>query len=202
LRKLLPKFNSKYSIEKSILTIITDGYSHQGDLLQQTREEQDSVDSQRDNDMGWRTPMLRQLIDPYSKRVYDLSEHGGYSSNSFKTTQNLLEWISIECNVIVTGYFVLTKKRDLYDLLSHINPLLSYDDVWKEVRKTGYVLPCLGYNKLFITSASAIGVEGNDELSDDLVDAKKTRVMAAFKRNQKSKTTSRFLTNEFIKEIA
>ena len=36
----------------------------------------------------------------------------------------------------------------------------------------------------------------------ELVDAKKSRIMSAFKRNQKSKTTSRFLTNEFIKEIA
>jgi hypothetical protein len=47
-----------------------------------------------------------------------------------------------------------------------------------------------------------LGLTGDDELGDDFIDAKKVRVMAAFKRNQKSKTTSRFLTNEFIKEIA
>jgi hypothetical protein len=76
------------------------------------------------------------------------------------------------------------------------------DEIWRQVRKTGYVVECHGYNKLFITSTNAIGVSGDEELSDDLVDAKKTRVLAAFKRNQKSKTTSRFLTNEFIKEIA
>jgi hypothetical protein len=64
------------------------------------------------------------------------------------------------------------------------------------------VVNCHGYNKLFITSASSIGTEGTDELDEELVDAKKVRVLAAFKRNQKSKTTSRFLTNEFIKEIA
>ena len=40
------------------------------------------------------------------------------------------------------------------------------------------------------------------DIADTIIDAKKVRVMAAFKRNQKSKTTSRFLTNEFIKEIA
>jgi hypothetical protein len=43
---------------------------------------------------------------------------------------------------------------------------------------------------------------GDDELDDELIGANKNRVMAAFKRNQKGKTTSRFLTNEFIKEIA
>jgi len=64
------------------------------------------------------------------------------------------------------------------------------------------VVNCHGYNKLFITAASAIGTEGTDELDDEFIDAKKVRVLAAFKKNQKSKTTSRFLTNEFIKEIA
>jgi len=34
------------------------------------------------------------------------------------------------------------------------------------------------------------------------VGANKNRITAAFKRNQRGKTTSRFLTNEFIKEIA
>ena len=71
-----------------------------------------------------------------------------------------------------------------------------------QCRKTGMVVNCHGYNKLFITAASSIGTEGSDELDEELVDAKKVRVLAAFKKNQKSKTTSRFLTNEFIKEIA
>jgi hypothetical protein len=35
-----------------------------------------------------------------------------------------------------------------------------------------------------------------------MIGAKKSSLMAAFKKNQRSKTTSRFLTNEFIKEIA
>lgn len=59
-----------------------------------------------------------------------------------------------------------------------------------------------GYNKLFLTASTTLTVQGEDGLSDDLVDAQKGRITSAFKRNQKSKTTSRFLTNEFIKEIA
>jgi len=205
LRKLLPKFNAQYSIEKSILTIITDGYSHQGDFLDKSTEEYEVIKSQQTEQDSWRTPQSREIIDPYSKKVYAYSTDTGYSGrNGFKNTQNLLDWLSKECNVTVTGYFVLGKKRDMMDLLYVANDKLSSisDEIWRQVRKTGYVVECHGYNKLFITSTNAIGVSGDDELSDDLVDAKKTKVMAAFKRNQKSKTTSRFLTNEFIKEIA
>ena len=71
-----------------------------------------------------------------------------------------------------------------------------------EIRKNGLVVDCHGYNKMFLTATSSLGVDGSDELDNDLVDAKKSKVMAAFKRNQKAKTTSRFLTNEFIKEIS
>jgi len=39
-------------------------------------------------------------------------------------------------------------------------------------------------------------------LDDELVGAKKATIMSRFKKNQKNKSTSRFLTNEFIKEIA
>jgi hypothetical protein len=203
---MLPKFNTQYSIEKSILTIITDGYSHQGDFLDKSKEEYDVIKSQEsDGEYSWRTPHSREIIDPYSKKVYDYSTDTGYGGrNGFKNTQNLLDWLSKECNVTVTGYFVLGKKRDMIDLLYLADDKLTSisDEIWRQVRKTGYVVECHGYNKLFITSTNAIGVSGDEELSDDLVDAKKTRVLAAFKRNQKSKTTSRFLTNEFIKEIA
>lgn len=208
MRNLLPKFNKKYNIEKSILTVITDGYSHRADLLQKSSEEIKVIESQRDDDNYWRTPASREIIDPYSKRVHDfeIGTSSYYGSNSFRNTANLLDWLSKECGVIVTGYFVLGKKRDIYNLMSDAtdgqNINYDADDVWKNIRKTGYILNCHGYNKLFITSASAISVEGNDELDDELVDAKKTRVLAAFKKNQKSKNTSRFLTNEFIKEIA
>ena len=207
MRNLLPKFNNQYNIEKSILTVITDGYSHRADLLGKTAEENKIIEEQQgDDDYYWRTPISREIIDPYSKRIHDYEKGKGYGSNSFRNTANLLEWLSKECGVIITGYFVLGKKRDIYNLMHDAtegqNIQYDVDDVWKDIRKGGYILNCHGYNKLFITSASAIGVDGNDELDDDLVDAKKTRVLAAFKRNQKSKNTSRFLTNEFIKEIA
>jgi hypothetical protein len=92
----------------------------------------------------------------------------------------------------------------MYGLLPYTNEHrgLDYDTTWKEIRKNGLVLTAKGYNKLFLAAGNNLGTEGSDELGDEFIDAKKVRVMAAFKRNQKSKTTSRFLTNEFIKEIA
>ena len=42
----------------------------------------------------------------------------------------------------------------------------------------------------------------NDELSDDLIGAKKSTLLSNFKKNRSGKVGSRFLTNEFIKEIA
>ena len=56
--------------------------------------------------------------------------------------------------------------------------------------------------KLFLVASNNLNASGDDELSDELEGAKKGRILTAFKKNQKSKTTSRFLTNEFIKEIA
>ena len=50
--------------------------------------------------------------------------------------------------------------------------------------------------------ASNLGTEGTDSLDDELIGAKKSTILSKFKKNQSAKTTSRFLTNEFIKEIA
>ena len=203
LRKLLPAFQKKYNIEKSILTVITDGYSHGGQLFEKDDSEDAVIKEQEGDEWSYRTLKKRELIDPFTKRVYPYSENSGYTSRgAFRQTQNLLEWLSIECNVTITGYFVFARKQDSYGVLNEVAPELDYDDSWKEIKKTGLVVKCHGYNKLFLTSSTLLNASGDDELSDDLVDAKKVRVMAAFKRNQKSKTTSRFLTNEFIKEIA
>ena len=210
LRQLLPEFNKQYGIEKSILTVITDGYSHGADFLNRTTEEkEDMVEQEKncsdDDGYSWRVEKSRDLIDPYSNKVFPLQDKTSYySRNEFSTTQNLLEWLSETCNVTVTGYFILDKKNDMYGVLPYTNEHrgLDYDNTWKEIRKNGLVLTAKGYNKLFLAAGNNLGTEGSDELGDEFIDAKKVRVMAAFKRNQKSKTTSRFLTNEFIKEIA
>ena len=105
----------------------------------------------------------------------------------------------------MTGYFVFSSKRDWSQVAETIVPNTNWEDrnkLWNDMRKTGAIVKVKGYNKLFLTSASNLATTGDDELDDEFVGANKNRITAAFKRNQKGKSTSRFLTNEFIKEIA
>lgn len=208
MRVLLPEFNKKYGIEKSILTVITDGYSHQGSLYDRNTAENDDWDKQwksieDDSEYVYRSSVTqtRELIDPFTKKVYTFTSEKGWDRNDFKRTQNILNWISDTTGVTVTGYFVVGKKHEAMNVLQYATGK-SHEEDWAEIRKVGKVYSVHGYNKLFITSSNALRVDGTDELDEELVDAKKVRILAAFKKNQKSKTTSRFLTNEFIKEIA
>jgi len=204
MRKLLPEFNKNYNIEKSILTVITDGESHPTPMLKNTEEENIQVAEQSDpnDEYSWRTTQKKELIDPYNRRVYTVSDNEYYN---FKQTQNLLEWIADSCDTINTGYFIVGKKHEAIDILEKSGvpgAYMTHERDWSDIRKFGKVYSVKGYNKLFITSTQNLAVKGEDELDDDLVDATKGKIKGAFLRNQKGKTTSRFLTNEFIKEIA
>ena len=151
----------------------------------------------------------RDIIDPINGKVYKyLSAKDRWDRNDFDQTQNLLDWVGQTTGAIVTGYFVCG-KNDMTNLLMVIGHETykdyNYDKqnaMWKEDRNNGVVIETKGYNKLFLTAASNLGAGGDDTLDDDLIGAKKSTLTARFKKNQKSKTTSRFLTNEFIKEIA
>ena len=209
MRGLLPKFNKAYGIEKSILTVITDGYSHSANILDMTDEEREEQKSQIGDDYDYRAKKERDIIDPINGRVYDYSSTEGYGRESFAQTQNLLDWLTQTTGVTVTGYFVCGKKGDMTQLLQAVKheTCENYDyekqgQMWREARNNGLVIQTHGYNKLFLTAASALATEGEDSLDDELIGAKKSTLTARFKKNQRSKSTSRFLTNEFIKEIA
>ena len=212
MRKLLPEFNSAYQIEKSILTIITDGYSHNTSLLEAVDKDAKYDWAKTAGVDSWDINEMVELIDPYENKVYPYSEMkraGRYRhsyGNDFKKTQNLLSWLSKTCNVTVTGFFCLEKKNEMADIMQFTDLKDSFWDMdrqlWAEVRKNGLVVNAHGYNKLFLTATSRLGTEGSDSLDSEIVGEKKSKVMAAFKRNQRAKTTSRFLTNEFIKEIS
>ena len=210
MRGLLPKFNKAYGIEKSILTVITDGYSHNANILGQDDAELADYEEQLGDERSWNVKKQRDIIDPINGKVYDYAlPCDGWNGNDFEKTQNLLDWISKTTGVIVTGYFVCGRKGDMTNLLSVIGheAYTGYNNdkqnaLWKEARNNGVIIQAKGYNKLFVTAASNLATDGEDTLDDDLIGAKKSTIMAKFKKNQRSKTTSRFLTNEFIKEIA
>ena len=208
MRKFLPEFNKKYNVEKSILTVITDGFSHSSDLLRQDDAERKDVRDQIGDE--WRYNSQRYILDPYSNKTFIYEDKSGdnyYSRNDFDNTQNILEWLSATCNVTITGYFIFSTKRDWMNVADVLTKGtgMYYDEqskMWNDMKKTGSVIKVKGYNKLFLTAASNLATTGDDELDDEFVGANKNRITAAFKRNQRGKTTSRFLTNEFIKEIA
>lgn len=202
MRVLIPEFTSEYGIEKSILTVITDGYSHRSHCFRESDTEYEEIKEQQDGDDSyWRSKKKRYLIDPYHNKSYIYYDSDCSGNSSFNQTQNILEWISAETGCIVTGYFVLGRKQDLWEMKYNL-PSMDIDSTWRAIRKEGVAVNCKGYNKLFLTSSNALSVAGDSELDDDLAGASKRKLLGAFKRNQKSKTTSRFLTNEFIKEIA
>lgn len=211
MRGIIPQFNKAYGIEKSILTVITDGYSHGADILNMSDEEAAEQKEQMGDALDrWDCTMERDIIDPINGRVFPYeSKERRYYRNDFEKTQNLLDWISKTTGVTVTGYFVCGKKGDMVNLLQSCGKIdHSYDHdgsiqtMWTKARKEGVVIKTHGYNKLFLTSSSNLGAEGTESLDDDLIGAKKSTILSKFKKNQNAKTTSRFLTNEFIKEIA
>ena len=204
MRKFLPEFNRQYGIEKSILTIITDGFSFRSDFFDESEAESEDFKAQAGDDYWYSAKRERSFIDPYINKNFLYTTNSRYGRNDFEKTQNILEWLSETCNVTVTGYFVFTKKRDFQSMGEYIIPNFwaEVDGLWKDMRKSGVVVDTRGYNKLFLTTASNLATTGDDELGEEFIGANKNRVTAAFKRNQKGKSTSRFLTNEFIKEIA
>jgi hypothetical protein len=204
LRTILPEFNAKYQVEKSILTIITDGFSFQSDYFKESEKEREDFSAQAGDDYYWSHKRERYFVDPFTNKNFAYSTSGNRYRNEFEVTQNLLEWLSETTNVTITGYFVFTKKRDFQQMGEYIMPDFWHkqESLWKEMRKSGVVIDTKGYNKLFLTTASNLATTGDDELDTDLIGANKNRVTAAFKRNQRGKSTSRFLTNEFIQEIA
>lgn len=210
MRGLLPKFNKAYGIEKSIMTVITDGYSHSADILKLTDEEQKEQREQMGEGDSWDFGQERDIIDPINGRVYPYEvKERRYYRNDFKKTQNILDWVSKTTGVTVTGYFVCGRKGDMISLLQSCGEIENtYDHdgtiqtMWTKARKEGVVIKVHGYNKLFLTSASNLGTDGTESLDDELIGAKKATILSKFKKNQSAKSTSRFLTNEFIKEIA
>ena len=210
MRGLLPKFNKAYGIEKSILTVITDGFSHSADILNLNDEERAEQREQMGDGDSWDFSQERDIIDPINGRVYPYEvKERRYYRNDFKKTQNLLDWVSKTTGVTVTGYFVCGRKGDMISLLQSCGEIENtYDHdgtiqtMWTKARKEGVVIKVHGYNKLFLTSASNLGTDGTESLDDELIGAKKATILSRFKKNQNAKSTSRFLTNEFIKEIA
>ena len=146
MRKFLPEFNKKYNIEKSILTVITDGFSHSSDLLRQDDAERKDVKDQIGDE--WRYNSQRYILDPYSNKTFIYEDKSGdnyYSRNDFDNTQNILEWLSATCNVTIKKYFIFSTKRDWMNVADVLTKGtgMYYDEqsrMWNDMKKTGSVI--------------------------------------------------------------
>lgn len=187
-RYTLPKLQKSWGVDLMNATFITDGYSH-------AYEGFNFGGSQYGND--------RYITDKVSRKTYKYDVGGG---NGFMRTCNLIDWMKSETGVNVNGYFILGKKQEYNNLKGCMNDgYFSYstvDSEWKEIKKQGSVIPCHGYGKLFVAQSKVLEVTGDDELSDDMIGESRAKLTTAFKRNQKNKSTSRYLMNQFIQEIA
>ncbi len=186
-RYTLPKLQKAWGVDLMNATFITDGYSHVYDGFK--------------FEGGYGRD--KYITDTVSRRTYkyDIS-----NESNFLRTCNLIDWMKSETGTKVNGYFILGKKQEFNNLKSCINDgYYSYtqcDEEWKDIKKTGSVLPCHGYGKLFVAQSKVLEVTGDDELSDEMVGESRAKLTTAFKRNQMNKSTSRYLMNQFIQEIA
>ena len=205
MRKFLHEFNKRYNVEKSILTVITDGYSHGADVLRQDDAEREDIKIKLV--MSGDTNSQRDILDPYTNKTFILNNGNYYYRNDFGQTQNLLEWFSQTCNVTVTGYFIFSNKRDFMNTSEIIqgfyNKVTKIEIRLNDMKKTGCVINVIGLQQIILDIIFNIDVQGDDELDDELVDAQtKVESLLLSKETKNLKSTSRFLTNEFIKEIA
>lgn len=186
-RYTLPKLQKAWGVDIMNATFITDGYSHKCDMIKGVG--------------GYGSDGY--IIDKESNASYKYDTE--YDSG-FMVTCNLIDWMKAETGVNVQGYFILGKKQEYNNLRHNITkgyiPHSSIESEWKEIRKQGSVIDCHGYGKLFVAQSKVLEVTGEDELSDEMVGESRAKLTTAFKRNQMNKSTSRYLMNQFIQEIA
>lgn len=208
MRVQLQKFNQQYKVEKSILSILTDGYSHPSTIIDLTSEENEEVWESGFRSNGFRSNCNITIIDPFSRKAYTMPSQSYDPKTSFNVTQKLIDWVASECNAIVTGFFILGSKRDFRTLKGIIyNDSYRYltDELiakeWREIRKSGMVIKNVdGYNKMILSIGTR--ASNDDGLDNTLTGEKKGKLLSAFKNQQKGKLTTRFIANEFMKEIA
>ena len=141
MRGLLPKFNKMYGIEKSILTVITDGYSHSANILNQDeKKKMTSMSSWVMVILGMSKKRETSLTRSTEKFTSTYQTKDRWDRNDFDQTQNLLDWVGQTTGAIVTGYFVCGKNADMTNLLMVIGHETykdyNYDKqnaMWKEI---------------------------------------------------------------------
>ena len=197
---IIPKFKSKYGIEKMSFITLTDGASDSGDGIADDFTDSKGKQSIISN------PYKGKLVITVNGKNYDTSHIGGYRSD--KMTSLLLQIIKKRYNTNNIGFFLIPNKsrRHLSWAVENYDSKGRYigyelDDVMKDLTKNNvHLTKKSGYDKYFITVGNT-RVESADLSSLDS-DAKTSDIKRLFRKSMTGRLKSRVLLNNFIEEVA
>ena len=202
---IIPKFKSKYNIEKLSFITLTDGASDSGEGIvdditygEQNKERQihtQNVDG--------------RLVINVKGKNYDMETNTrSVSYSSDRMTSLLLQIIKQRYNTNNIGFYLIPAKsrRHLHWAIDKYDSKGNYtgydlDDVMKDLTKDNvHLTPKSGYDKYFITvgntrvqSADLTSLESGAKTSD---------IKRLFRKSMTGRLKSRVLLNNFIEEVA
>ena len=197
---IIPKFKSKYAVEKMSFITLTDGASDSGEGIADDFTDSEGKQSIISN------PYKGKLVITVNGKNYDTSHIGGYRSD--KMTSLLLQIIKKRYNTNNIGFFLIPNKsrRHLSWAVENYDSKGRYigyelDDVMKDLTKNNvHLTKKSGYDKYFITVGNT-RVESADLSSLDS-DAKTSDIKRLFRKSMTGRLKSRVLLNNFIDEVA
>jgi len=201
---IIPKFKSKYNIEKLSFITLTDGASDSGEGI----VEDITYDDSNNRQIHTKSSDGRLVINVKGKN-YDMeSNTRSISYSSDRMTSLLLQIIKQRFNTNNIGFYLIPAKSrrhlnwaiDSYDSKGNYTGY-DLDDVMRDLTKDNvHLTPKSGYDKYFITvgntrvqSADLTSLESGAKTSD---------IKRLFRKSMTGRLKSRVLLNNFIEEVA
>ena len=202
---IIPKFKSKYNIEKLSFITLTDGASDSGEGI----VDDITYDEQNKNRQIHTQNVDGRLVINVKGKNYDMeSNTRSVSYSSDRMTSLLLQIIKQRYNTNNIGFYLIPAKSrrhlnwaiDSYDSKGNYTGF-DLDDVMKDLTKDNvHLTPKSGYDKYFITvgntrvqSADLTSLESGAKTSD---------IKRLFRKSMTGRLKSRVLLNNFIEEVA
>ena len=202
---IIPKFKSKYNIEKLSFITLTDGASDSGEGI----VDDITYDEQNKNRQIHTQNVDGRLVINVKGKNYDMeSNTRSVSYSSDRMTSLLLQIIKQRYDTNNIGFYLIPAKsrRHLHWAIDEYDSKGNYigsnlDDVMKDLTKDNvHLTPKSGYDKYFITVGNT-KVESADLSSLDS-DAKTSDIKRLFRKSMTGRLKSRVLLNNFIEEVA
>ena len=202
---IIPKFKSKYNIEKLSFITLTDGASDSGEGI----VDDITYDEQNKNRQIHTQNVDGRLVINVKGKNYDMqSNTRSVSFSSDRMTSLLLQIIKQRYDTNNIGFYLIPAKsrRHLHWAIDEYDSKGNYigydlDDVMKDLTKDNvHLTPKSGYDKYFITVGNT-RVESADLSSLDS-DAKTSDIKRLFRKSMTGRLKSRVLLNNFIEEVA